>query len=350
MNKILRKKIVIWIFLSINLLVVFFLGLKTLFIDIIVGLISGFVIVSLFAFLIYLLLGYFEENSIDQIFSKKVTIWVMLTLNLLFSFIIGVTIPFMQSKMWIRYNMAFVLLPILIILNYIILDRFHYHIKHAIRGEKEIIEKEEKKKDVPVIEFEGKKYIFSIRSIAILAIGAPVLSIAIYLFFDAEMNYWLHEISVKHTVLILNLLGVKAKAVYMPVGKDHWIFYIPGRGSIYFHTFCSGIQGIAVFCGIIIFTPHSQDPKTKEDIFWRKTKALIVSSLLFYVVNIIRMIIELYLFHIGYAWADIAYPIAAASSFLAAIILLMMHKWNPEFMISIIYAGTLIRKKVKGES
>ncbi|MHA1292328.1 MAG: archaeosortase H [Promethearchaeota archaeon] len=207
---------------------------------------------------------------------------------------------------------------------------------------------EKPKKKRPIIEFEGKKYIFSNRSLLILIIGTPLLSILIYMFFDNQANYWLHEIVVKQTVFFLNLFfNMGASAHYAPVGKYHWYFSIPGRPGIFFETFCTGIQAICVFAGIIICTPHSQDPYTNEDIIWRKTKSLVVSSFLFYVVNIIRMIIQLYLYYLGYAWEDIHYSISAASSFIAAIIILLLHKWIPEFIISIIYMGTLVSEPIK---
>ncbi|MHA2183200.1 MAG: hypothetical protein ACXAAH_17410, partial [Promethearchaeota archaeon] len=41
------------------------------------------------------------------------------------------------------------------------------------------------------------------------------------------------------------------------------------------------------------------------------------------------------------------FSISAASSFIAAIIVLLMHKWIPEFIISIIYIGTLVSEPVK---
>ena len=204
------------------------------------------------------------------------------------------------------------------------------------------------KRKRPVIEFEGKKYIFSINSIIILALGAPILAFLIYLFFDNPANYWLHEIVVKQTSYFLNLLfNMGSEAVYNPGLQYHWLFSIPGKSPIYFETFCTGIQAICVFAGIIICTPHSQHRATNEDIVWRKTKALVVSSLLFYVVNIIRMLIQLYLYYIGYAWVDIHYSISAASSFIAAIIILLLHKWIPEFILSIIYTGTLISEPLK---
>lgn len=198
----------------------------------------------------------------------------------------------------------------------------------------------------PEIEFEGKKYIFSIKSLIIFAIGTPLISILIYFSHDWV---WLHEIVIKQTVFFMNLLTeMGAEAVYNPYGSYYWYFVIPGKPNIGFETFCTGIQAIAIFAGIIISIPHSKDPITSKNIWWRKLKALIISSIIFYVVNIIRMVIQLYLYYIGYAWDDIHYSISAASSFIAAIIILLLHKWIPEFIISIIYAGILIKRKIKG--
>ncbi len=208
--------------------------------------------------------------------------------------------------------------------------------------------KDWKKIKKPVIEFEEKKYIFSIRSLILLAIGAPLFAWLLYLFFDLRANYWLHEIVVKQTVYFLNLFfEMGAEAEYAPSRKYDWRFTIPGKNPIYFETFCTGVQAIVIFVGIIVFTPHSQDRDTKEDIIWRKTKALIVSSLIFYVINIIRMLIQINLYYIGYDWDDIHFSISAASSFIAAIIVLLLHKWIPEFILSIIYVGTLVSEPLK---
>jgi len=200
----------------------------------------------------------------------------------------------------------------------------------------------------PIIEYNEKKYIFSVKSLLLFVVAAPILSYLIYLFFDLRINYWLHEIVVKQTVYFLNLFfNMNSLAQFAPSGRYDWRFLIPGRDPIYFETFCTGIQAICIFAGIIIFTPHSQDSKTKEDIVWRKTKALIVSSIIFYIVNIIRMLIQIELYYIGYEWNDIHISISAASSFIAAIIVILMHKWIPEFILSIIYTGTLISEPIK---
>lgn len=351
MNTLIKKKITLWIIISINLILAFFIGLAFPEMESPSVILIGFVGIPgliIFNFLILELLR--REYNISIIYERTL-IWSFLSLNFLFAFIMGFTIPFMESNA--KYNMGIVMLPLLIILNYIIVDRFHYYLENTenrnnaieSRNEKE---KEDPKTKKPIIEFQDGKYIFSVRSLIILAVGAPLLSYGIYQFFDMPMNYWLHEIVVKQTVFFLNLIfNMGASTEYVPVGKHHWSFTIPGKGSIYFQTFCTGVQAICVFAGIIICIPHSQDRKTNEDIIWRKTKALVISSVIFYVVNVIRMLIQIYLYYIGYAWEDIHYSISAASSFIAAIIILLLHKLIPEFIISIIYLGALVNKSIQ---
>ncbi|UCD02297.1 MAG: hypothetical protein JSV23_04600 [Promethearchaeota archaeon] len=68
-----------------------------------------------------------------QIVLKKMYIWLLLTVNLFFAFIIGLTIPLLESSS--RYNLGLIMIPLLIILNYIIIDRFHYYITSTNRKE-----------------------------------------------------------------------------------------------------------------------------------------------------------------------------------------------------------------------
>jgi len=63
----------------------------------------------------------------EQIIKKKILIWLLISINLLFAFIIGYTIPFLESES--SHNLGYIMIPLLIILNYIIVDRFHYQIK-----------------------------------------------------------------------------------------------------------------------------------------------------------------------------------------------------------------------------
>ncbi|TES95024.1 MAG: hypothetical protein E3J90_10450, partial [Promethearchaeota archaeon] len=279
----------------------------------------------------------------------KIGMLTMHSLNLLFAIVIGFSISVMESDF--KYNFGIVMIPLLLIFSLIITDKYNSDMKRSNRVQEEnLVEKSTR----PVIEFENKKYVFSLNSLIILGVGTPLLAIVIYIFFDVEAQFWLHEVVVKQTIYFLNLFfDMDVSTSYVPSGKYHFSFNFVGNidgdplSSIYFETFCTGIQAICVFAGIIICTPHSQDKRTNKDIIWRKAKALIVSSIIFYVVNVIRMLIQIELYYLGYPWDSIHVSISAASSFIAAIIIILLHKWIPEFIISIIYIGTLISKKVK---
>lgn len=343
------NKYVIWLIFSIILILGFFFGVL---IPIIKPEVNS-VILLILTLALFLFQSFFVLKFISGGFEnrKKIRVVLLHFFNLLFSVVIGLSISLMESTS--KYNFGLVMIPLLVVLSYIITDKYKYDTSvKDVRYEQEL--EEGKKSNKPIIEFENKKYIFSINSLVIFAVGTPILAYLIYFIFDTEPQYWLHEIVVKQTIYLLNLffdMGVSAS--YSPTGTHHWSFDFIGNvagdplGSISFETFCTGVQAICVFAGLIICTPHSQDKETNKDIIWRKTKSLLISSLIFYVVNIIRMLIQIELYYLGYPWDSIHVSISAASSFVAAIIILLLHKWIPEFIISIIYIGTLFSKRFK---
>jgi exosortase/archaeosortase family protein len=335
------KKIYLWLIFSLILILGCWIGLISFLPSVQLNLISVSIIV-LFIFIQSFIISFLFKNN--NSFRKKFFHILQQDINLTFSYIIGLSTALMISAS--KYVFPIFMLPLLALFSYILIDK--YDKETSMLPKKSISLTEEEKISRPIIEYEGKKFVFSNSSLIFFAIGTPLLAYLIYLLFDTEAFSWLHEIVVKQTVFFLNLLfNLGASASYTPVGNYHWSFMIPGKPSIYFETFCTGIQAICVFAGIIICTPHSTDKITNKDIIWRKAKSLIVSSMIFYVVNIIRMLIQIELYAQGYPWDSIHVSISAASSFIAAIIILLLHKWIPEFIISIIYIGTLINKKFK---
>ena len=218
------------------------------------------------------------------------------------------------------------------------------------------------------ITYEGKKYTFDPWQIVLFAVATPVFVIIFYELL--EYAAWIRVIVADHTISSLNFVtamgatmtyraghmtyttytdlfnAVGAGTIFFSsVDEISIIFGIPGRGNIEFVTFCTGFQAIIIFAGIIFFTPHSKDPGAAKGVWKRKFASLFWSSLIFYVVNIIRMWIQLYLYYIGFRWDDIHYSISAASSFVAAIIVLLMHRTLPEFVLSIVWTGVTIKDR-----
>ncbi len=339
------NKYMVWLELSIILILGFTFGVFMPLLSPEASSIIFFIItILLFIVQIFLLLKFVGDRLDNR---KKFGILLFHSLNLLFAVVIGFSIPLMESRF--RYNLGIIMMPLLLILGLIITDKYDNNSKEIANVQDQDLEEEGRIFNRPVIEFENKKYVFSVNSLIILVVGTPLIAFGIYFFFDTEAQFWLHEIVVKQTVYFLNLFfNMNVSASYFPFGKNHWSFdFVDPLGPISFETFCTGIQAICVFAAIIICTPHSQDKSTNKDIIWRKAKALIVSSVIFYVVNVIRMLIQIELYYLGYPWDSIHVSISAASSFIAAIIIILLHKWIPEFIISIIYIGTLISKKFK---
>ena len=201
-----------------------------------------------------------------------------------------------------------------------------------------------------LINYEGKNYDFNWLSIAILIIGAPLIAYGIW---ESHNWVWLHKISAEMTIWILNLLSGAENYVYEVFNDPDqpWMIHLPGtRGDINFETLCTGIHAIAIFVGAILCIPHSADKETSKDIWKRKIIAMLVTSLVFYIVNIFRMVLQLYLYQRGADWEAVHYPISAASSFIAVACVLIMHKFVPEFIMSLIWIGDELKAMIKGTS
>ncbi|TFG19951.1 MAG: hypothetical protein EU530_04640 [Promethearchaeota archaeon] len=189
------------------------------------------------------------------------------------------------------------------------------------------------------IEYKSEKYNFAWWRVLLFFFMAPLISIFIYKLTEVLWVYT-HRPIVKQTVWVINLLtnigdfdwGFDSSYVI-----DGYYFIVPLRGPIGFTTMCTGVQAIAIFSGIILMIPHSYNDHVNRNIWWRKLLSLVVSSAIFYIVNIARMVLQLTLYSKGWNWDDIHVSISAASSFIAALIILLMHRWIPEFIISIIW-------------
>ncbi|MHA1680701.1 MAG: archaeosortase H [Promethearchaeota archaeon] len=215
-----------------------------------------------------------------------------------------------------------------------------------------------------IIVYEGKRYHFNPWSILIFAVAVPVGVVILYELLEYAL--WIRVMVADHTIVSLNFIsGMGATVTYggyntygelfnaIGLGKFFFshvddvviTFNIPGQFSIQFVTFCTGFQAIIIFAMIILFTPHSLDKSARKGIWKRKLLTLLWSSAIFYGVNIIRMWIQLFLYYKGFEWDDIHYSISAGSSFIAVLIVILMHKSLPEFVLSIVWSGIKIKEK-----
>lgn len=220
-----------------------------------------------------------------------------------------------------------------------------------------LIKAKDEKKESLSLKFKGKKYSFSTRSLILFPIGTYILANLIIQFFGMKQNNWLHEIIAKHSVFLMNLFfNVEAEALFLPEYYFPWFISIPDSVRTYMTNGCTYIPSMSIFTAIIIFTPHSKDTKTKEDIIWRKTKDIIATLILIYTFNIFRIAIQNYLFHLGFAWKTVHDSVLTYTIVVIVHILIFLscNRKIPELFVSIYYAGKIIyinlRKVNPGET
>ncbi len=209
------------------------------------------------------------------------------------------------------------------------------------------------------ITYEKKKYRFSTWSLVVFPVGTILLSLGLYFGTEAWFGEWIHWFVASQTSWLLKLFGINVDVVPYNslIPPNTLAFFSPdifeGRmvwwrfagdipSPIYFTHDCSGFQAIAIFIALILFTPHSQDKEANAGIWRRKGVSMAISSLLFHVVNVLRMVIQISLYHAGLPWDSIHYSISAASSIIAAVIIILMNRWIPEFVLSIMIIGRRI--------
>ena len=209
-----------------------------------------------------------------------------------------------------------------------------------------------KKQKSPVIEFRGKKYSFSTRALILFPVGIIILAVPLIQFFEMTEIIWLQELFAKQMVFFLNLIfNLGAHTRYSPECLCPWSINLLGNFGVYINNGCTGLTAMTIFVAVIICTPHSQDPKTNEDILWRKTIDIIVTLILIYFFNIFRATIQFYLYSHGFAWNLVHDSLGTLSIIIAThiSIFLFCNKYIPELYVSIYYLGKLINNQYKKE-
>lgn len=276
-------------------------------------------------------------------YKEKQLIWIVVLANVFFIFIISLAILLLESEF--NYFFGITMILLLIVIDFIIVNH--------IKGEKISYKGKSEQNGIInnyQIKYKGSIYSFSDESLVLYPLGIVILSFLIIGYFDHEINFWLHEITVKPTIFFINLFfNLGAETSYLPEFTYPWHIDIPGSVGVYFVLGCTGLPGMAILSSLVIFTPHPQDFKTKEDILWRKLKSFIATLISLYILTLIRLIIIIYLYHLGFEWDLLHNSLASLSALIAAhvFILCFCNRFIPEWYISIYYMIRLVNPKIK---
>jgi exosortase/archaeosortase family protein len=195
------------------------------------------------------------------------------------------------------------------------------------------------------IGFRGKKYSFSNLALIIFPLGL-IVAIPFLLQINETIELvWLQELFAKNVVFFLNLFfNLGAYVIYKPIYSCPWLITYTDGVTVYIDNGCIGFLAMSIFVALIIFTPHTKISKTRENILWRKSIAIIIMLSLIYLYNIFRVTIQFYLYSRGFAWSvihDSSGILAITISFHIAFFLIFSI-YVPEWFLSIFYAGKLI--------
>jgi len=197
MKVLIVNKYLMGLALSLMLIISFFLGMFLFVSALEVTIIVFVALIIFFSSQVLLILNFVSDRLENRM---KIGMLITHSLNLLFAILIGFSITVMESGF--KNNFGLVMIPLLVILSLVITDKYHKDMNEPNHVQEE---NPKEKSTRPVIEFEDKKYLFSLNSLIIFGIGTPLLAVIIYFFFDVEAQFWLHEIVVKQTIFFLNL-------------------------------------------------------------------------------------------------------------------------------------------------
>ncbi len=297
----------------------------------------------------------------NQNISNKIKIWVFLSLMILLAFLMGTFINEMELDA--KFIMVITILTIFVILSYILVDRFHNSIRKLHYNEKALNSKcklkqiniennyefKQNNHEIPLLLHNGKEYSFSKNSIFLFILGAPLLSLLIYLWLYMEINYWLNEITSINTVFFLNLIfNSNAEVIFPPGWGGNPAIFVPNSTwTAVIVNRCTAAPFFSIITGSIVLIPQSNSSDNKKDLLWRKTKVLIFTNLGLYFLNILRLTTLCYLPSIGIPHDKIHQTLLLFTSFFGVLFYVFItFKLSPELYLSIYYLY-LIKKERK---
>lgn len=270
--------------------------------------------------------------------------------NLAYALLLLVTLVAMESAL--KFNLILILILLLGGIDYILFFKIQkqFNLQSEVQNqgidETSISSSHQKY----FIEYQGKIYRFSALSLFLFPVGTVVGSFLLIWFFEQPFNFWWHELTAKHTTLLLNIFfNIGARAEYDPTAFYSWRIFVPDGVGIYIITGCTGAIATSIFGAFILFSPPSQDPATRKDIAWRKMKDFFFTFIAIYFTNLIRMVVLFYLYHLGLEWELIHDSVAKISAVVAVHVSIFWfcNKFIPEWYISIYYSGVLVYRKLK---
>jgi len=296
----------------------------------------------------------------NQIFINKIKIWIFLSLLILLAFFLGFFINDMEldSKfiMVITILTIFIILSYILVERFHYNIRKLLYNEKTLNSNFKLKQNnfennrefKHNNKEFPLLLHNGKEYSFSKKFTILFILGAPLLSTLIYLWLLMELNYWINEITSINTVYFLNLIfNLNAVVIFPPEWGGNPAIFVPNSTwTTVIINRCTAAPFFSIITGSILLIPQSNTSGNKKDLYWRKTKVLIFSNLCLYFLNILRLIALCYLTSIGIPHNKIHQILLFFTSIFGVLIFVFItFKLSPELYLSIYYLFLTEKRK-----
>jgi exosortase/archaeosortase family protein len=206
----------------------------------------------------------------------------------------------------------------------------------------------------PTLHLNGKMYKFSNLQLMNFLVGAPLLSIFLYLFLRLKINYWIYEFtSIQISFFLNSIFNMNSTVIFYPDHNTFPTILIPNHpfeGLYAITTNCIAGHIFCIIIGIILFIPSSKEHLSKKNFIWRKMKTLTISILGIYILNLFRIVFLLFFNFKGIPFEVIHESLFFLSAIVGALfVVILLKNWLPEIFISIYYMYSLISQKRKEE-
>ncbi len=192
-----------------------------------------------------------------------------------------------------------------------------------------------KLKPMTEVEYKGRKYVFTWRSIGIFFLMAPFIAISTYLIFEFFWEYTYPPFILPVSAL-LELITGKDFSYYKEATK--YVVSVPGTVGMGFVSACSGIYAYAIYLGICMVTPHNQYQDQNNNIWSRKVKTFLLASLVVFCYNVFRLVITLILYYNGVPFNPMHEYISYTLTFFSVFVFYFIsYFWLPEFSLFVIW-------------
>ena len=197
-----------------------------------------------------------------------------------------------------------------------------------------------------IISYKEKNYDFSWTSIGLFLIFCPLIAFLLYLLFDL-LWIFTHVPFIIPNIILLTILTGTSFTFHPSTSASMYLFTVQGTDIVGFVSDCAGIYVYVVYIAICVLTPHNKSNSENDRIWKRKGYTFMVSSVIFFLENTIRITLNVFLFYNGVPFNPLHDNLSYFSIFFAVFLFFIIsYYWLPELVLFVLWILESIKVKL----